>query len=112
MGWKRTYWIFHAVITIILSAVIVELSFSPIFEAQFYVIFVGIKFVQLMFDRILEKSLKEDLLISPFSLSLESAVFAATLSAPDFMSFILGHFIDIFMSILEGLYWEPIIDWT
>ena len=102
--WKRSNMIYGSIWMIFLCLSIVNFSFSDIFGDYIWDAIVIMKLSGLIIDYAYEKSLKQNLLISPMSITYGITVGLVTFGADDFLDFIDAYFIEFGMMLFERCY--------
>ena len=108
-AWRRMHILSGAIFIFALCLYIVDISYSPWFNAYVYAYLLALVALDVIYSTFLEKYLGEDLLAAPVEVGFSMVVFAVTLGAADFAEFMSAFYLDLFASIFGRCYGETII---
>jgi len=105
--WKRSSLIYVSVTMALFLTTIVEWSYWRNFGYYIWEAIIALKFVNIIASYIVEKQLNETLLCVPIMTSMSMIQTLVTLSANDFMDFLLSYIVELGFLILERMYTDP-----
>ena len=107
--WKRSNFILNAISFQCILLVFWEFSYSTFFKRNIYYVVLALRFIQVLTEIILMKFLREKLLCIPFMVLIIITEILVTMSAADFVSFMLIYFIQISLTVLQKIYLDPFL---
>lgn len=105
--WKRSNLIYTSFIMSLFLVIIVEWSFWGGFGIYIWEAIIALKVMNILASNIVEKQLDESLLCAPIMTSMGMIQGLVTLSAVDFMDFLLSYIVEFGFLILERMYTDP-----
>ena len=105
--WKRAHlaWISICIQSILLCKM--EFSYSSLFEENLFLYVFLFKLIQIASELIIEELLREHLMAAPLVVLVQVTKSVVTMGASDFVEFMLSHFIELSVTVLERLYLDP-----
>eukprot|EP00814_Leptocylindrus_danicus_P022468 CAMPEP_0116032652 /NCGR_PEP_ID=MMETSP0321-20121206/18304_1 /TAXON_ID=163516 /ORGANISM="Leptocylindrus danicus var. danicus, Strain B650" /LENGTH=1662 /DNA_ID=CAMNT_0003508143 /DNA_START=2771 /DNA_END=7759 /DNA_ORIENTATION=+ len=105
--WKRSNMIYTSFIMGLFLVVIVEWSFWNSFGTYIWEAIIALKVVNILVSRVVDEQLSESLLSAPVMTAMGMVQTLVTLSANDFMDFLLSYVVELGFLILERMYTDP-----
>jgi hypothetical protein len=105
--WKRSNFMLCSIFMSFIMVMIVEFSLWGDFGTYIYQIIVMLKIVGYFIEYAFEDQLREALLMAPLSTAFAFTEGLVTLGADTLVDFVLSHFVDFIITILERTYLEP-----
>merc|ERR1711959_417501 len=101
--------IFVSYMAIAFALICVEFSFCKYFGDYIYQIIIGFNIIGVPVGNMIDGQLKETILGNPINTGLGCVQGLTTLSADDFMDFLLGYFVEFCMMISLRVYIDPLL---
>ena len=105
--WKRSNLLKTSFFMCIILTLIVEWSFWNKFGTYIWEAIIALKFLNILMSQIIDNQLNESLLSAPVMTSLGMVQTLVTLSANDFMDFLLSYIVGLGFLILERMFTDP-----
>ena len=105
--WKRSNFVFTSVMMTLYAVTFAEFSFWDDFGTYIWQIIIGFRPMGVLMDMITEVMLKEALLTTPVMGAFWVISGMVTLGADDFLDFLLGFLVDMFIMLFERTYFDP-----
>mmetsp|Transcript_32385 Transcript_32385/g.111523 ORF Transcript_32385/g.111523 Transcript_32385/m.111523 type:complete len:1484 (+) Transcript_32385:3-4454(+) len=105
--WRRSNLCFCSFMIGLLGTVIIEFSYWDSFGTYIWYIVVGFRPLGIFVGTIVDNQLQEALLSAPIMTALDVVTGIVTLSADDFIDFILSYFIELGLGLTEMIYFDP-----
>ena len=99
LAWKRSNFIFSTYMTATFSILIIEFSFWDGFGDYIWFVIIGFNVVNIFVGYLIDLQTTEMLLANPINTGLGLVQGIVTLSADDFMDFLLGYFVEFGMMV-------------
>jgi hypothetical protein len=105
--WKRANMLLVSLFYIFFLTCITEFAFWPGFGIYVWPILVLLYFVSIIVDLILDRILREALLMCPFQSAFSTVVGMVTLGSIDFAQFIISYGVDYAIMVMDRIYIGP-----
>ena len=105
--WKRSNMIYTSFIMGLFLVVIVEWSFWSSFGTYIWEAIIALKIANIIASHVVDEQLGESLLSAPVMTAMGMVQTLVTLSANDFMDFLLSYVVELGFLILERMYTDP-----
>lgn len=105
--WKRSNLLFCSFMVGLLCCVICEFSYWEEFGTYIWFIILGFRPIGQFLGAILDNQLRDALLSAPIMTAFDVTTTIVTLSADDFVDFILSYFIELGIGLVETVYFNP-----
>ncbi|KAJ8611307.1 hypothetical protein CTAYLR_006612 [Chrysophaeum taylorii] len=105
--WKRSNLMFSSFMVGLLCCVVCEFSYWEEFGTYIWFIIMGFRPMGQFLGAIVDNQLQDALLSAPIMTSFDVTTSIVTLSADNFVDFILSYFIELGMGLVETVYFNP-----
>merc|ERR1711920_554289 len=104
--WKRTNMILTSILISLWFTIVIEFSYWEDFGTYIWYITIAFEFIGPYIEGLIEGSMKETLLIAPCTTGLGLSLGFVGFGADDFKDFLLGHFLDLGLALLQRVYFD------
>jgi hypothetical protein len=107
--WKRSNLLFASIISIAFAVLTIEFSFWSLFGDYIWYIMAGYTLTSIPIGNMIGGQVKDTLLANPVLTGMTVVQNLSGLAADDFLDFLLGHFVALFMTIMSRVYIDPLL---